>query len=134
MVINTKSNEIFGLSLPSAPGGKDFRTGDAYFSPLAGGGVTTSQSQLISSANDILGTGIVNGVFNLGGFLPTGLDEAGLRQFLTEASLGLGSGVGGGGGRMDLVVIPEPSGLAMLGLGILMIVGDLRRRRNRGQS
>ena len=66
----------------------------------------------------------LGGLLDLGNVAPTGLDQAQLEALLTNAVY-VGS-LGSGNQTFDLVVIPEPSSLALLGLGGLFLA---RRRR-----
>ena len=65
----------------------------------------------------------ITGLFDFGDIFATGLDQAGLEAYLTTAFWGTS---GSGSGEFDLVLVPEPSSLALLGLGGLLLV---RRRR-----
>jgi hypothetical protein len=73
--------------------------------------------------SDLTFTGVA-GLIDLGNVAPTGLDLIALEAYLTNAVY-VGS-LGSGTTEFDLVVIPEPSSLALLGLGGLLLA---RRRR-----
>jgi hypothetical protein len=66
-----------------------------------------------------------SGLIDLGDVAPTGLDLAALEAYLSSA---LYAGQAGSGQlEFDLVVVPEPSSLALLGLSGVMLL--TRRRR-----
>ncbi|MGB0768783.1 MAG: PEP-CTERM sorting domain-containing protein [Phycisphaeraceae bacterium] len=64
------------------------------------------------------------GTSNLGAVLPTGFNLSGLEAYLTAAEYGT---TAFGSGDFDLVVVPQPSALAILGLGLFLLA---RRRRH----
>ena len=88
------------------------------------GGVFEDASANVLADSDLTFVGF-SGTADLGNVLVAGLDQAALEALLTNAvytgQLGSGQQV------LDLVVVPEPSSLALLGLGGLMA---LRRRRS----
>ena len=68
-----------------------------------------------------------SGIHDLGSVFPTGMTLAGLQAFLTQASY-VGT-LGSGNPDLDLSVVPEPGGFALLGLGLVGLLGWGRRRR-----
>ena len=60
---------------------------------------------------------------DLGNILPTGLDQQGLSDYLTLAQYASALGAGG---ELDLVVVPEPSSVALILMGLFGLA--LRRR------
>jgi hypothetical protein len=94
----------------------------ANFTPVLPGVFDTKTATEISES-DGSGAG-VGGLLNLGNIFPTGMTVTQLQSYLTTASYvgQLGSGVQ----TLDLTVIPEPTTLALLGLGGLLCG---RRRR-----
>ena len=65
---------------------------------------------------------------DLGEVFPTGLDVAGLQSLLTRAQITWALGAAGRG-DVDLIVVPEPSSIALLFLGMLGMVSATRRRK-----
>lgn len=87
-------------------------------------------SSIIQSDADILGEASLSalgaGEYALGdGLLQTGLDLTGFKNVITAATYI--PGFGSTSQNFDLEVVPEPSSLALLGLGGLLIA---RRRRS----
>ena len=96
------------------------------YNSLAGGtfgGAFEDVSDSVIADSDLTFVGL-GGLLDLGNVAPTGLDQAQLEALLTNAVY-VGS-LGSGNQTFDLVVIPEPSSLALLGLGGLFLA---RRRR-----
>ena len=112
------------FQIENAVGGDDFNDGN-YISLTGGtfGGVFETVSPTVIGDSDFTFAGF-SGVVDLGNVAPTGLDLTGLESFLTNA---IYTGQSGSGAQtLDLVVIPEPSSLALVGLGGLLMA---RRRK-----
>ena len=87
------------------------------------GGAFEDVSDSVAADSDLTFVGL-GGLLDLGNIAPTGLDLAQLEALLTNAVY-VGS-LGSGNQTFDLVVIPEPTSLALLALGGLFMS---RRRR-----
>ena len=137
----TLSGTFSGLSAPVSSGGAHIH-GPA--SPL-GGPAPTSAGVLYSifsllTINADQRSGTINGTVNLatgtGGFdLPTQLTQlnTGLWYLNIHTSGTGGTGFPGGEIRGQILAVPEPSTLAMLGLGLVGMIGLGMRRRTRSR-
>lgn len=106
-----------------AIGGNGDVFNNSQFTPFIPGSVVQSDADTVGEV--LFGVGVGAGEYALGdGLLQTGLDLTGFENVISAATYT--PGIGNLSQNFDLEVIPEPSSLALLGLGGLLIT---RRRR-----
>ena len=98
------------------------QSADGSAGPFIDVGTNTDATAFQIGQTDPLGQG-AGPTIDLGDILPAGMDQAGLSEYLTLAQYASALGAGG---ELDLIVVPEPSTLALILFGL---VGLAMRRR-----
>ena len=101
------------------------QSADGSAGPFIDVGTNTDATAFQIGQTDPLGQG-AGPTIDLGDILPAGMDQAGLSEYLTLAQYASALGAGG---ELDLVVVPEPSSISLILLGLLVLRVRLNERR-----
>jgi hypothetical protein len=130
MLVPGPSGKIIGFVLGNAAGLLKPQSADAFLAATpwteAPIGWDNKPTQIGSSDLAFAGT---DGSIDLGAIFPEGMNLDELAEFLSLANYAAGLG-STNSHQLDLIVVPEPSALALIGLGLLGLVNVARRRRS----